>query len=88
MYKQPPKIACSRESFLELEAFINATVPFVEAVVEHESLETSAMAMLAKVFPDWRLPEDLEMVQCKDGITNKRKKWYLDISLKHGSAEM
>jgi hypothetical protein len=72
MYRQPPKIVCSRESFLEFESFINATVPFVDRIVDHDCLEASALEMLKAVFPTWRIPEGVEMVQCKDGITNKR----------------
>lgn len=71
IYKQPPKIACSRESFMELESFINATVPFIDGIVDHAELEASAYSMLERVFPEWNIPDEVEMVQCKDGITNK-----------------
>lgn len=71
---QPPKISCSRESFQELSLFIDGSVPFVDMIVGHGSLEADSQRILSHVFPKWFADGNhLVMTQCKDGITNKRK---------------
>ncbi|KAJ2159538.1 hypothetical protein GGF46_002947 [Coemansia sp. RSA 552] len=45
-------------------------IPFLAFEVRHELLLDDARALLTRVFPDWN-SEDIELKQCKDGITNK-----------------
>ncbi|KAJ1958795.1 hypothetical protein EC988_000067 [Linderina pennispora] len=54
---------------LNTQALVGS-IPFVDHAVHHESLFDDSKALLVKVFPEWT-GDELEMKQCKDGITNK-----------------
>lgn len=45
-------------------------VPYVDVTVDPNDLFASAQKVALAVFPNWKA-EDLDLVQCKDGITNK-----------------
>lgn len=79
MYLQAhPKIACSRESFQELTQFIDSSIPFLDMIIDHAHLEADSIKVLKLIFPNWfSAGHEIELTQCKDGITNKRKKCYI-----------
>ena len=60
------------ESLLNL---LNDKAKFVPFSVDHENFEQSSLQLLKLVFPDWFTSNSkhLKLVQCTDGITNKRK---------------
>jgi hypothetical protein len=54
---------------------INDKAQFVQFTLDHDRLEESSLALLQIVFPDWfsTSPKNhLKLVQCTNGITNKR----------------
>lgn len=62
----------STASLHEIQSYILQRVPFQDYHVSHEDLLASCGTLLSKVFPHWDVHRDVDFVQCKDGITNKR----------------
>lgn len=63
---------CSTASLQEIQNYISQRVPFQDYHVSHDDLLGSCRTLLARVFPHWDVHRDVDFVQCKDGITNKR----------------
>ncbi|KAJ1678362.1 hypothetical protein EV182_004202 [Spiromyces aspiralis] len=62
----------ARPNSLQGETFesLTADIPFLPIEVRHDHLMSDSKDLITKVFPMWR-EEDLSLIQCKDGITNK-----------------
>jgi ethanolamine kinase len=54
----------------ETEVLI-ARIPTLDVTIDHADLFNGALRVILTVFTEWR-EEDVELTQCKDGITNKR----------------
>jgi len=58
-----------KRQLAQLDAII-ARVPFLDLTIEHTELFDGTTRVLLAQFPHWR-EEEIVLVQCKDGITNK-----------------
>ena len=59
----------STASIENVAGFIEKNIPYIDMKIVHERFEETCPLVIQNVFPAW---EDIEYVQCKDGITNKR----------------
>jgi hypothetical protein len=59
-------------SLEQLETYIQNKVKYINYFVVPSNLFECALDVTLRLFPTWK-KEDLELEQCKDGITNKRK---------------
>lgn len=63
------------DSSLSVEESLNRLIestPYFDIEVSNGALFDGAFKVVSCVFPNWQY-EDIEFVQCKDGITNQRK---------------
>lgn len=60
-------------SKIDLETFVEHQVPRYNYTVPHESLIESCRELLSLIFPKWTTNDAIEVTECKEGITNKRK---------------
>jgi hypothetical protein len=64
----------------EMSKLLEERVPFFHVAIDHDAFEASCIDLLRIAMPKWflhntpSLPDDspIKLVQCKDGITNKR----------------
>ena len=56
----------------DVSLYIERSWPVINSTVRHDALFESSKDILALVFPHWKR-QDIDLHQCKDGITNKRK---------------
>lgn len=64
----------SHASFEDYSAMIMENVAYFEYTIRHDHLNEDCLHLLTLVFPEWAVDKgQLDLVQCKDGITNKCK---------------
>jgi len=57
-------------SFEEASQYLTSQIPHFDFVVSHSQLFLDSIKLVELLFPAWN-PDDLDLEQCKDGITNK-----------------
>lgn len=80
-----PNRSTPRLTVNEILTTLDSKVPYVNYTIDHSNFKDSCLELIHFVFPEWfRSPtikepaNIIKLVQCTEGITNKRKKCFLD----------
>ncbi len=64
----------------EILTELDSKVPYINYTIDHDNFKDSCVELVHLVFPEWfvskplnQLSSTIKLVQCTEGITNKRK---------------